>query len=666
MVPSSAGDGHQFEEEVRYYLKKIGLRDVNGGANFRVGGHQIDACGGWDDFLLVCECTQSQSPRSSIRNLILELRGKAAEVRRGFRGVPGYESYRRFEFAIVTRGIEYTQNDCELARQRPAVRLIPFQVLSYYRRLADILGHPVAIFNFLGELGVAPRDLDVPRVPAFRVQLSRRYSGYLFWCIPQELLKVAYVARRESGREKYYQRMLSAPRLKKIAEFVNKGGVFPNNIIIAFDRRPTFRPKQGYDSQSWPRWLQFGELIFPLSYRSCWVVDGQHRLYAFGKVGSVSGLQKVAVFAFDPIKEYEQAKFFIEINKEQKPVSQDLIWDLEGEMSPDTVRGQIANCVKKLNGMPPLEGLIYQPLSGERRRGQLKISGVCQDLDDIGFLRTRTRHMMQTQTNPLAHRVQQEDVPGRAARAIADFLQVVHECCQQRAPDLWSKVILRPGGITLALSVYEQILIRLGHVPTPGDLTLYAETFVQTLKEVVHEEGIGKFIKTRLTSYAQRREVSSDVVRQIRDRLGDENFGKSLVSVTRSLDERLQSFERRLAEFVCQLLSIENTDDLLRRSTPDIAGRVRERMRTKGIPSVHEALTLGEIKEIVQRPDNAGVIMPYFIGTADGFGDEPVVRMALDIVQRARDDRMHGRPVRVNRRFLLLSLETFEKVLGRA
>ena len=401
MNPPLPAAGQDFENQIRHSFKRIGFKDVDGGANFIVGGHQIDVCGGWDDILVIAECTQSINERTPIRNLISEIRGKQSAIRRGFRRLEKYETYRRFRFLLITKNIIHTENDQTLASQNPAIQLLDSQTIQYYHKLSPLLGARGALFNFLGELKVEPRDFDLPRLPAFKIRLSRDLSGYLFWCDPSDLLKVSYVARRESGQQKYYQRMLSAQRMARIRGFVRKGGIFPNNVIIAFDQRPSFRPKPSYES-AWPPWLEFGELIFPPSYRSCWIVDGQHRLYAFVDSGSNLRYQKLAVFAFDPLREHKQAKFFIEINKEQKPVSLDLIWDLEGEMSAETPRGRIANCVKILNSMPSLKDTIFFPLSGDRKQGQLKLSGICQDLDDVGLLRERTKYMTQTQNNPLA------------------------------------------------------------------------------------------------------------------------------------------------------------------------------------------------------------------------------------------------------------------------
>lgn len=663
MATSEASKGLEFESGVRSSLKRIGFRHVEGGPTFKVGGHQIDACGGWDDVLIVVECRQSSAKDASVHDLISEVRGKQPAIRQGFRKLEKYKTYRRFEFAIVTRNIKHTRGDHEIASRKPRVHLIDFRALEYYQRLVSLIGWRGALFNLLGELQVEPREFDLPRVPALKVRLGKNLLGYLFWCEPHQLLKIAYVARRESGRETYYQRMLSAQRLGAIERFIQHGGLFPNNIIVTFDKRPQFRPKRAYND-SWPSWMQLGELIFPKSYRSCWVIDGQHRLYAFGRLAPSPSTQKIAVFAFEALPEPKQANFFIQINKQQRPVSPDLIWDLEGEMSPGTPEGLIANCVKKLNSIPPLKDRIFLPLSGERKRGQLKMSGFCQDLEATGLLKNRTRFMTQTQKNPLAYRVSRSVIPERVASAVAGFLTEVRA---HSAESLWDGIILRPGGITVALNVYEQILIRVGQVPSRDQLAEYAEAFTDVLADLApNPSEMRKLVREQLTSYAQRRQISGEILRQMQEKLGDREFAKTRVEATEPFGERLARFERKLAQESADRLGITTVANLKQKvpqQTWEVVARRLEQERKKRPDfAVHEALTLGEVKNLMQRRDNAKVLMPLFTDPLNGFGDEQAVLAALTGIVRARDATAHGRRMG-NRRLVTAYLETFERLL---
>jgi len=103
--------GLDFEAEVIGGFKRIGLKNVDGGTNFKVGGHQIDACGGWDDVLLVAECMQSTVEGATIHPCISELRGKQAIIKKSIRNLDKYKTYKRFEFALVTKKIKHTPSD---------------------------------------------------------------------------------------------------------------------------------------------------------------------------------------------------------------------------------------------------------------------------------------------------------------------------------------------------------------------------------------------------------------------------------------------------------------------------------------------------------------------------------------------------------------------------
>ena len=141
--------GTQFENKVRGSLKRIGFRDVDGGNKFFIGGLQVDAVGGWDDVLLVVEARQTSRRRASIRDSIFELRGKTSTLRNGFRNSDSYRGYRRFEFALITQGYNYSVSDRTLAEEQPRIHLIDYQALDYYQKLARVIGKQPALFNLL-------------------------------------------------------------------------------------------------------------------------------------------------------------------------------------------------------------------------------------------------------------------------------------------------------------------------------------------------------------------------------------------------------------------------------------------------------------------------------------------------------------------------------------
>ena len=74
-----------FENEIIKLLKVLDFKDVNGGANFKVGGVQVDACGGHEDTLLVIECTTAKKKEEKyVRDKIRKLRGDIPILNKGF------------------------------------------------------------------------------------------------------------------------------------------------------------------------------------------------------------------------------------------------------------------------------------------------------------------------------------------------------------------------------------------------------------------------------------------------------------------------------------------------------------------------------------------------------------------------------------------------------
>ena len=121
---------------------------------------------------------------------------------------------------------------------------------------------------------------------------------YQFLLDPRELLKISTVARRDRPGQEYYQRKLKGKKLKQIKKFYKQKNLPPNNIIIGCDEEnwtgKEFSPVDlsalthflNMEKEKVPMKMKvdFGVLTFPREYRSCWIIDGQHRLYGMAKL----------------------------------------------------------------------------------------------------------------------------------------------------------------------------------------------------------------------------------------------------------------------------------------------------------------------------------------------------------------------------------------------
>lgn len=145
---------------------------------------------------------------------------------------------------------------------------------------------------------------------------------FYFFLIPSnDLSSISYVIRRSEDQKKGIQRIASPERISEIASFINdsKDVVFPNNLVINFDKEVIFRPDSDKPEE--------GELIIPKKKHTAQIIDGQHRL--FGLQAAKKNIP-IIVVAFSGLDLIQRAKIFLTINSKQKGINTSLIYDLFG------------------------------------------------------------------------------------------------------------------------------------------------------------------------------------------------------------------------------------------------------------------------------------------------------------------------------------------------
>lgn len=226
--------------------------------------------------------------------------------------------------------------------------------LEYYETLTAHLG-PAAQYQLLADVlpGKAIPGLEI-RVPAVKLRIGSNVC-YTFSITPEYLLKIAYVSHRSKGKASdvhTYQRMVIKSRLNRIRDYIDNEGIFPTNIVVNLDpKRLHFqRAKQEGD----PEGGTLGWLDIRPSYKAAWIIDGQHRLFAYS--GNVHSREsRLAVLAFEGLPPSKQAAMFIDINAKQKSVKQSLLQELYAELHWDAddpqlrVRAVISKAIQALN-----------------------------------------------------------------------------------------------------------------------------------------------------------------------------------------------------------------------------------------------------------------------------------------------------------------------------
>lgn len=154
-------------------------------------------------------------------------------------------------------------------------------------------------------------------VPAMPVSQGQT-TFYVFAMSAKRLLEIAYTSERTQYNKTGIQRGLRPDRLKEIGTFLTSNGsnppLLPNAIIV---------------SLSPDSYFENGRLhICRRPAGEAFVIDGQHRLWAFGP--EYSGLRDldVVVTAFINLDDSGKAFIFRSINGNQKKINPSLVYDL--------------------------------------------------------------------------------------------------------------------------------------------------------------------------------------------------------------------------------------------------------------------------------------------------------------------------------------------------
>ena len=382
------------EDEVWLLFKNMGFTEMNKDRDFRIQAgsikKQIDVFASDATHAFVVECKTSVEGASISRRDILEIASLKKDIRESVR--KHYKNRAmQVSFVIATRNINWSKSNSTLAKQKKIFAWKEAE-LVYYHQLIKQLGTSAKfqIYSILFRSKKIPQLKNI-RVPAIR---GGRGTGryYCFVIQPEKLLQVAYVHHREASLKDIvdsYQRMLAPRRLGQIDRFISSGGYFRNNIIISFTKPPKFERKEKVGD------IVYGILEFPPYYSCAWIIDGQHRLYGY-KDSEKRSTHTIPVVAFDRLQVKEQAKLFVEINKEQKAVPANLLWDLYPDIyydSPDKehqLLRAISLVVKRLNSDSdsPLRDHVRIPSVTPKGRSitNLTMATVCQALQETELL----------------------------------------------------------------------------------------------------------------------------------------------------------------------------------------------------------------------------------------------------------------------------------------
>ena len=337
--PKKVGDS--FEDEVWMIFYKMGFSVMNADRHFKVSyseefpnlTKQLDVIAIDDETCLFIECKETEkfergkSWLTEIGEMGNQYGGLIKEISKKYPG-------RKFKYIFATKNYILGSQD----RDRLANAKIAYfddETVSYYKALVEHLG-PAARYQLLGNLfaHTTIKGMD-EKIPAIEGKMGG-YTYYTFLIEPERLLKISYILHRTNANHDLmptYQRLIKKDRLKKIRQFVDNGGYFPNSLIISIDAR-NGGLRFDRSSQNTSSVSRIGTLYLPKEYQSAYVIDGQHRLYGYSESRFATS-NTIPVVAFVNMDKDEQVRMFMDINENQKAVSKslrntliiDLNWD---------------------------------------------------------------------------------------------------------------------------------------------------------------------------------------------------------------------------------------------------------------------------------------------------------------------------------------------------
>jgi len=630
----------ELEEEVKSFLQdKLNFKDVKGGNDFHIGPpktiNPIAACGRYEDILFVFQCKAAgKKIKKDLKNEIATQKEKALITIKNYKRIPEYSKCCYVVIIFITKKIEVSEAQIEtLEKTYPKIKYASEHILEYYSDLYNKIGE-YAVYNFLADFGIRPKEKNILELTALKTKLGK-FSVYSFYAKPKELLKYSYVARRFSTKEAFYQRMLEKSRIKKIEKFINDGGIFPTNIIISLKRgEKKFEKIKCPDIKGN---IEIGKLTIKNSYNACWIIDGQHRLYSYAKSKSND---LIPCIAFDNIDVTDERKFFLEINKEQKPIPPDLIWDLEGLSQPESERGIVSNTVRSLNFYEPFKDTIYIPAYGTRSGKTINMAAFCNGIINARLSKKITPNCVGIQ-NPLYvynHRA----MVTKSSKIISKYFLTLKKYLKTEQ----LKFIYGNAGVPIMLYLLEPILAKIGKEPTTEQLSEYCAIIKKFFDINYTDPEQLKKLREESNSEFSRKNIAKQIGLLVRKEIKDDKFWLKMEEF--EFVNNIIEMERRIGKLIAKELSDITTSWQKQRLPNHILVSAKKRMVLDGT-DFDENFDLGDELEIIKQTNNWKDAFEKIFINKKGFLNIGELTLAFDYLGKLRHPAAHGKSVVISK-----------------
>lgn len=425
--------------------------------------NQIDVFGMDDDVAVAIECKASAtlSRRSTFQGEIGKFHLMRESLGKAVKALASSGEKRLLGMCFFLENVTLTEPDEQRAKNS-SINVFTEDELRYYEELTSHLKQ-AARFQFLADVF---QGRDIPglniTIPAIRSSMAGR-KYYSFSLRPEQLLKIAYVSHRGKGRSSdltSYQRMMSRSRLNAIRKYVESDdAIFPTNVVLNLDSVRSF---QRTNQQGSTETDTLGWLTLHPTYRSAWVIDGQHRLFSYAGLERASSAS-LSIVAFEGLQASTQAQLFVDINGKQKSVLQSLLQELYAQLHWDAqdpavrLRAVISMTIQRLDNMAesPFFGRI---LASEERRSTkrcINLNSFYRALDQPELFVTTVRKGRVPSYGPLYSGEDNAETIQRTVAVLNHWFGRLRDLVN----DWWELGSGEGGGLAMAGSVVSQIMV---------------------------------------------------------------------------------------------------------------------------------------------------------------------------------------------------------------
>jgi len=596
MARRKAADiARDFENDVLDFVKNIGFRDCYGGPSFKIGGKQVDVgCGEGDTYIIIdCTTATENGKEKSLRNKIEAWRGNFDIFKEGLKSNEQLQdyNYKEVRLVIATRGIKLNDSDIDIAQQNPKVYIWDDQFFEYYKELKEKIGK-FAKYELIRELDISVNS-KLEGLPAIKPKTLTNEEYYLTSVNPIKLLEISYVARRERGDQKFYQRMIKDEKLNKIAYFIQHDGKqFYNNVIVSIDDNKSinFKPIQDLGEE------QIGLLNINTDNGSVWIIDGQHRLYGYAKLiekhkdvelDKIKNSWRIPITIIVGIDREQQGKIFMDINTTQTSLPADYIWDLYSIYEKDNREGFISQVVKELNANGFLKDKIYIPsYSVNKAKGKLQISKIGRAIKDSGIF---------------AKEISDKNNRTKSIKKCADYINNELYYSYTKS-EKWAKFFTSNAGIQVLMPLLKEF--------SSNNLEQEANQYIDILLDFLNRDpGYKDAEINQLSKEISNKTSKEEFIETLKEGINKEIDARGLQDKLSKLKAKekgtiFSSLEKMLREFIYKQMSEIDSDWLKHRLSDESYKQLYKQAITKTPEGIWEKAGIGECKEVINRKDN--------------------------------------------------------------